>query len=568
MSHQQDDQLLSLKREIVSLQHELHVLQSSRSHRIAKFARQLLSSRLSEAPKILKNAPELVKRYSVPPPKTLSPNNRFNPLYKSLPLLHYPSINVAIACEQESLQDILFRQTCNTFDLEGTLFPRLIRYDAIQLVVIDMATYKKDVHLERISEAIAHGAQLFIIGKATKPSVLPSELKKHSPSYLTFGFSKSAKNIVMPFADIYSIKQKSIQRELTDSHHVDSTEKLNSIDHTRISIIRKSVINHIETTNSLEEARLLTERIASYCPVIFEGSAPTWIDSSTKSYANDTQLEKILNELGKPYQAERYAISCGREIVINSNSLTRITPILQSIGLTSSNTTQVGISTILSTKRPHNVQHALEQLEAQTITPNQVIVMLHGASKSECDQVTKLAKKSRLHCEIHQIDADVLFGDVLNQAVEYADQKLVTKIDDDDYYLPHHLADLYAAWLSTKADYVGKWNNWVYLAAEDKTISWIPESANSYVQHLPGGTFLTTAQLLREVRFGKISRAIDSEMYKRAIERGATLYSTHRYNYVRVRADDHTYLAADADFKSRATDSPLSGLPLDEVLSA
>ena len=65
---------------------------------------------------------------------------------------------------------------------------------------------------------------------------------------------------------------------------------------------------------------------------------------------------------------------------------------------------------------------------------------------------------------------------------------------------------------------------------------------------------------LRQLRFGRVKSAIDSDLYRRAAIRGGRLYSMHRYNFIRVRHDDHTFDQDEEDYIAGATSKPRKGL--------
>ena len=59
------------------------------------------------------------------------------------------------------------------------------------------------------------------------------------------------------------------------------------------------------------------------------------------------------------------------------------------------------------------------------------------------------------------------------------------------------------------------------------------------------------AALIEHFRFGRVSHGIDSDLLLRSEAVGAARYSTHPFNFVRVRHGDHTYEKADAEFLKR-----------------
>jgi hypothetical protein len=145
------------------------------------------------------------------------------------------------------------------------------------------------------------------------------------------------------------------------------------------------------------------------------------------------------------------------------------------------------------------------------------------------------------NCTILREPDSTLFGDCLNSALDKVDTPYVTKFDDDDFYGEHHLSDLLVAHDYSSAEIVGKWAHEVYFDNEDISIDWCLDRQEDYVEHLPGATILMRTELLKDLRFDSVPRAIDTHLFERLAKRNGRLYSTHRFNFTRVRHDDHTF---------------------------
>ena len=48
-------------------------------------------------------------------------------------------------------------------------------------------------------------------------------------------------------------------------------------------------------------------------------------------------------------------------------------------------------------------------------------------------------------------------------------------------------------------------------------------------------------QLLGRYRFSRVNRSVDATLWKRMRKDGCRLYSTHRFNFVRMRHPSNTY---------------------------
>jgi hypothetical protein len=136
-------------------------------------------------------------------------------------------------------------------------------------------------------------------------------------------------------------------------------------------------------------------------------------------------------------------------------------------------------------------------------------------------------------------------------------------MDDDDHYGPHHLTDLITAHTYSNADITGKWGNIVYLSSHELTIDYRVDQEERFGTHLPGATMLIERTKLAEYRFARVSRQVDSTLWKRLIDDGSQLYSTHRFNFIRVRHSDHTYERSIEGFLANSTGRIRSGLDID-----
>jgi len=557
-SPKSSDRITALENELATAKAELIGLQRGRSVRIATFVRQLVASKPKDAIRLLKTAPGLAKRYD--PPRVeefLSSTGYFSSVHNSLPLMRFSNINVATVGK---LVNDIFGSTCSTFPLGSPAHLALSKYEsAVQVVAIEAGKYVSERHKKIISETTSDHAKLIVLFDKE------SECAKIKKDFGTKNASYIQKDSLGDFIDIYTLNVK-LPLPITDKS-IEGFSPSKTLRRDTVLILNSEDIKKAQTNSTLR-AKIITI-IASGQAVVVKGKKPDWFSREVLSAQDQAGVDKLLSSLSEPYAAERYAIKCSRDTILRNNTLKAAEKALIEAGVIEQldvYTPNIGI--ILSTKRPENIPHALSQLEQQTIKPAQVAILLHGVSDSEQKKATDAISKSFLNIETKRVDESVLFGDVLNTGLDMLNAEFASKIDDDDYYSPNHFLDLYCAWMHSRADFVGKWNNWVYLENEKKTINWVPEYIHSYVKHLPGGTFLVKTAVLKNLRFGKVRRAIDSELFRRAERRGATLYSTHRYNYIRKRGDDHTYKTADADFKSRSHTIWLKGLPLEDKLSA
>ena len=210
------------------------------------------------------------------------------------------------------------------------------------------------------------------------------------------------------------------------------------------------------------------------------------------------------------------------------------------------------ISVIMSTNRPDYIDHAIENVRKQSYPEKELILVLHGNGFDK-KSIEKSLESSDLKYKIVEAPSSLIFGEALNKGLDASTGYYVTKFDDDDEYGEHHLQDLALAHHYSGAHVVGKWGHFVYLKNSEELLHYQSDKQERFVGHLPGGTFLITRSLLAEFRFGRVKNAIDSELWDRLKQAGATLYSANRYNYIRIRHGDNTWQEKDDFFKNKSS---------------
>lgn len=191
------------------------------------------------------------------------------------------------------------------------------------------------------------------------------------------------------------------------------------------------------------------------------------------------------------------------------------------------------ISVLLPTRRPDRLAQVLEDLAGQRHPDVELILLVHG------DGPVPEPLPPTAH--VRRVPADRPLGAVLAAGLEVISGAYAAKVDDDDRYGGDHLGDLVLALQTSGADLVGRRTHGVYLEEHDRTIHPPPGGEERFEDHLPGGTLLLPADVLRAVRWRHVPRAVDTELVRAVHLAGGSAYSSHRYGYVRVRHDDHTY---------------------------
>jgi hypothetical protein len=262
-----------------------------------------------------------------------------------------------------------------------------------------------------------------------------------------------------------------------------------------------------------------------------------------------------------PDERERVSVPARRHVLQHHTTRARFDEILTRLGIPTARVPTISI--LLCTNRPDRLEHAHAQIARQDHPALEIITVCHGDG-FDIQRVERLAAGHPHPSRVLQAPAHWTLGDALNLALDHATGDLVTKMDDDDLYGPSHLSDLVLALTYSRADVVGKLGNFVYLSERDVTMDRYLVREESFVWHLPGATLLTHREVLQAYRFSRVRSAVDTTLYERLHRDGARRYSTHRFNFVRFRGDQHTYARTDEEFLEQA-EHCYPGLALDRT---
>ena len=192
------------------------------------------------------------------------------------------------------------------------------------------------------------------------------------------------------------------------------------------------------------------------------------------------------------------------------------------------------VSILLATRRPQFLEYALDNVAKQTYPRLELIIALHGdgfeAAAQRISEFPRPAKTLRL-------PASESLGAVLNAATQASSGTLLSKMDDDDVYDADHIWDLAFARCYSGAQLVGKWQEFVYLAASDRTIHWREGHSERYhASILAGGTFLISRRALdRAGGWRRVPGGVDTFLVEDVLRSGGRVYRTHGFGYMMVR---------------------------------
>ncbi|GAB3447591.1 hypothetical protein GCM10027570_20200 [Streptomonospora sediminis] len=297
----------------------------------------------------------------------------------------------------------------------------------------------------------------------------------------------------------------------------------------------------------LPAMRAVTGLAAAGVPVFAE-QVPRWAD------ALGGDLVALLTSVTADHLADRlrrdrYSVALRRCALRTHSTAARWRALGAEAGLAPG--PEARVSVLLCTRRPGLVASALEQIAAQRDVDTEVVLALHGFGADAPGVQAAIDRFAATGREIgvYAADRTEIFGTVLNRAAARAGGTVIAKWDDDDFYGPHHLADLLLARTYASADVVGCGPEFVYLEEIDRTV-WRPGESEQTTRFVSGGSLLTDRVVLEEAGwFRNLSRAVDTQLLLAVGAAGGRVYRTHSHNYlVRRSASGHTWTEDDAYF--------------------
>ncbi|WP_309133836.1 hypothetical protein [Cellulomonas sp.] len=165
-------------------------------------------------------------------------------------------------------------------------------------------------------------------------------------------------------------------------------------------------------------------------------------------------------------------------------------------------------------------------------------------------------------------DADVPLGECLNRLVTAADAPVVAKIDDDDVYGPHYLADQVHALGYSGAGVVGKQAHYVHLRGAGVLALRFGEREHRLTDFVMGPTIVARREVALAVPFPAVGRGEDTGFLAGVVDAGTSVYAADRFNFVQVRSGDaaaHTWTVSDAELLAGA-DVQVVGHGLDHAM--
>ena len=309
-------------------------------------------------------------------------------------------------------------------------------------------------------------------------------------------------------------------------------------------------VNSVVTSPSMM-ARRIFEITACGTPVVTMPSPATGAflpDGSLAVVADRTGAEHAIRALcANPGLGERMAHLAQREIWAHHTYTHRVDTILADLGMAERCHRPPTIAPLISTNRPHRLRGALETVAAQEGVEIRPVILTHGFEAA--DAARARARELGLEATWMSAPASASLGANYAAMLERVDADLIAKMDDDDLYSPHYLAEALAAIDYSGAGIVGKHAHYMHLSGSGLTVLRFPEWEHRYTAFVSGPTIVARIDLARAVGFPDASRGEDTALLRGAIDAGARVYSTSRFGFVQRRGDaaEHTWAIDDAE---------------------
>ena len=318
-------------------------------------------------------------------------------------------------------------------------------------------------------------------------------------------------------------------------------------------------VNTVTTSPSMMARRVL-ELVACGTPVV-STPAPSlsrFLGDGIIQVSEPAQAEEAVRALvADPDLRARLVHRGQRELWRAHTYAHRVDTVLSSLGIDHEPTRLPSASVIVSTVRPHRLDHLLDRVAAQRDVDLELLVATHGFEAP--DLVARARERGLDRITVVPMPTEAALGDCLNALVERALGEVCSKMDDDDWYGPDYLADLLRAMRYAEADVVGKHCRFVHLAARDLTVLVQEPNEHRYTDFVAGPTLTARREVLRAIPFLSVSRGEDTTFLSRAVDARLRVYAADRFNFVQERSgrpEDHTWTEDDEVFLRGGTPCP------------
>jgi hypothetical protein len=249
---------------------------------------------------------------------------------------------------------------------------------------------------------------------------------------------------------------------------------------------------------------------------------------------------------------DRTAHRATRAALAGWSSTVRASQVLEAAGRGA--TPVAGVSAVVATMRPERLDDVLDAIARQEHPEVELVLVTHGFEVPAGRLAALAGERGLEHVRAVPADSSLTLGACMNLGVDAADGTYVAKMDDDNFYGRHYLADLVAAFGTTSAQVVGKWAHLTYLESTGTVLLRFPAVEHRYTRLVQGGTILVEREVARAVRFEDLPRRVDTTFLDKVRAQGGRVYAADRFGFVSVRSArtaGHTWRVSDAELLAK-----------------
>lgn len=225
-----------------------------------------------------------------------------------------------------------------------------------------------------------------------------------------------------------------------------------------------------------------------------------------------------------------------------------------------------GLSLVIPTNRPQNIQSALAGIARQTYDRLEVVLVLHGIEVDEGWLRDTASELGIREFAIVHVPADLPLGEVLNIGFSSCSYPFVGKIDDDDFYAEEYAHDLMSCFEFADTEVVGKWTHYAYETASNELYLRYPGADFTFQRLVAISTLMFKREVLEQVRFPPYRSGSGSAFLHELRRKGGRVFSGDRYNYMYVRNSNSQHTWRFDEFEIAAHSHLICrGMSIDEV---
>ncbi len=242
-----------------------------------------------------------------------------------------------------------------------------------------------------------------------------------------------------------------------------------------------------------------------------------------------------------PELRDRVSHLASRRIWKHHTYAHRVDTVLDACGIEHTPHRLPTVTAMVSTCRPHQVNHVLEQLAQQVDVDLEPVILTHGFSPD--DQMRGYARELGLDVQWIEGEPELKLGECYNQIVAQSSGETIAKIDDDDLYAPNYLFDQLAAMNYSNADVVGKGAYYMWLEHSSILCLRFEHLEHQFCSFVSGPTIVARRDICEENPFIPENRGEDSSFLKAVTSGGGKLFSASRFGFIQTRnsSANHTW---------------------------